>query len=93
MLKKTLKEALEATTTSTTTATVETKTVMLCARMPLAARASLRQILARHPERQMQDLIEEAMNDLFAKYRVPEVAALPRDGRWRPVVSASQGGE
>ena len=44
--------------------------------LPLEARGSLRLILAHHPDRLMQDLVEEAFNDLFAKYDVPQTARL-----------------
>jgi hypothetical protein len=42
--------------------------------LPIEARASCRLILAHHPDKQMQDLVEEAFNDLFAKYNVPQTA-------------------
>ena len=42
--------------------------------LPIEARSSCRLILAHHPAKQMQDLVEEAFNDLFAKYNVPQTA-------------------
>ena len=48
--------------------------VMVSGWLPLEARASLRLILAHHPEKLMQDLVVEAFNDLFAKYNVPQTA-------------------
>lgn len=44
---------------------------------PKDVRASLRMIQAKHPERNIQDLLAEALNDLFAKYNVPQTA--PRE--------------
>ena len=38
--------------------------------LPMEARSSFRLIQAKHPEKLMQDLVTEAMNDLFAKYNV-----------------------
>jgi hypothetical protein len=35
-----------------------------------------RLIQARYPERTQQDLLAEALNDLFAKYNVPQSAKL-----------------
>ena len=48
--------------------------VMVSGWLPLEARASLRLILAHHPEKLMQDLVVEAFDDLFAKYNVPQTA-------------------
>jgi hypothetical protein len=42
--------------------------------LPIEARSSFRLIQARHPEKLMQDLVTEAMDDLFAKYNVPQTA-------------------
>jgi hypothetical protein len=48
--------------------------IMVSGWLPLEARASLRLILAHHPDKLMQDLVIEAFNDLFAKYNVPQTA-------------------
>jgi hypothetical protein len=50
--------------------------VMISAYMPKEVRASFRLIQAKHPEKQIQDLMAEAFNDLFAKYNVPQTAML-----------------
>jgi hypothetical protein len=39
-------------------------------------KASLRMIQVREPDRTVQDLLAEALNDLFAKYNVPQTAKL-----------------
>jgi len=49
--------------------------VMVSAWLPIEARSSFRLIQAKHPEKLMQDLIVEAVNDIFAKYNVPQTAA------------------
>jgi hypothetical protein len=49
--------------------------VMVSGWLPIEARSSFRLIQAKHPEKLMQDLIIEAVNDLFAKYNVPQTAA------------------
>jgi hypothetical protein len=41
-----------------------------------STKASLRQIQVTHLDKTVQDLLEEALNDLFAKYNVPQSAAL-----------------
>jgi hypothetical protein len=51
--------------------------VMVSGWLPLAARGSFRLIQAKFPDKKMQDLISEAMNDLFAKYNVPQTANAP----------------
>jgi antitoxin-like ribbon-helix-helix protein len=51
--------------------------VMVSGWLPLAARGSFRLIQAKHPDKKMQDLVTEAMNDLFAKYNVPQTAHAP----------------
>jgi hypothetical protein len=48
--------------------------VMVSGWLPIEARSSFKLIQAKHPEKRMQDLVTEAMNDLFAKYNVPETA-------------------
>jgi hypothetical protein len=50
--------------------------VMISAYMPKEVRGSFRLIQAQHPDKQMQDLMAEALNDLFAKYNVPQCAKL-----------------
>ncbi len=42
--------------------------------LPIEARSSFKLIQAKYPAKRMQDLITEAMNDLFAKYNVPQTA-------------------
>jgi hypothetical protein len=39
---------------------------------------SLRLIQAKHPDRSVQDLLAEALNDLFSKYNVPQTADLQK---------------
>jgi hypothetical protein len=48
--------------------------IMVSGWLPMEARSSFRLIQAKHPEKKMQDLVVEAMNDLFAKYNVPQTA-------------------
>jgi hypothetical protein len=48
--------------------------VMVSGWLPIEARSSFRLIQAKHPEKLMQDLVTEAMDDLFAKYNVPQTA-------------------
>lgn len=48
--------------------------VMVSGWLPIEARSSFRLIQAKFPEKRMQDLVTEAMNDLFAKYNVPQAA-------------------
>jgi hypothetical protein len=48
--------------------------VMVSGWLPMEARSSFKLIQAKHPEKLMQDLVAEAMNDLFAKYNVPQTA-------------------
>jgi len=40
---------------------------------PRSFSSSLRLIQAKHPERTTQELVHEALNDLFAKYNVPTI--------------------
>jgi hypothetical protein len=37
-----------------------------------AVKQSLRLIQAKHPEKTVQDLLAEALDDLFAKYNIPQ---------------------
>jgi hypothetical protein len=39
-----------------------------------SVKASFRLIQAQHPDRSLQDLLAEALDDLFAKYNVPQAA-------------------
>jgi len=55
-------------------ATTRQGRVMVSGWLPIEARSSLKLIQAKHPERLMQELVAEAMNDLFAKYNVPQTA-------------------
>lgn len=41
-----------------------------------AVKSSFRQIQVAHPDKTIQDLLAEALNDLFAKYNVPQTARL-----------------
>ena len=41
-----------------------------------SVKSSLRHIQVSHLKKTVQELLEEALNDLFAKYRVPQVAPL-----------------
>jgi len=44
-----------------------------------AVRSSIRMVQAKHPELSVQDILAEALDDLFSKYGVPQCARL-RDG-------------
>ena len=50
--------------------------VMVSGWLPIEARSSFKLIQAKYPKKLMQDLVAEAMNDLFAKYNVPQTAKL-----------------
>jgi len=41
-----------------------------------AVKSSFRMIQTKHPEKTIQDLLAESLNDLFAKYNVPQTAHL-----------------
>jgi hypothetical protein len=43
-----------------------------------AVKQSIRLIQAKHPDRTLQDLLAEALNDLFSKYNVPQTADLQK---------------
>jgi len=43
-----------------------------------AVKSSFRMIQTKHPEMTIQDLLAEALNDLFAKYNVPQTAHLDK---------------
>jgi hypothetical protein len=43
-----------------------------------AVKQSLRLIQAKHPDRTVQHLLAEALNDLFAKYNVPQTAEVQK---------------
>jgi hypothetical protein len=43
-----------------------------------AVKSSFRMIQTAHPEKTIQDLLTEALNDLFAKYNVPQTAHLDK---------------
>ena len=43
-----------------------------------AVKSSFRMIQTAHPEKTIQDLLAEALNDLFAKYNVPQTAQLEK---------------
>jgi len=45
---------------------------------PPAVKSSFRMIQTAHPEKTIQDLLAEALNDLFAKYNVPQTAWLEK---------------
>ena len=43
-----------------------------------SVKSSFRMIQTKHPDKTMQDLLAEALNDLFAKYNVPQTAHLDK---------------
>lgn len=43
-----------------------------------SVKSSFRMIQTKHPEKTIQDLLTEALNDLFAKYNVPQTAHLEK---------------
>jgi hypothetical protein len=57
-------------------------TVLIGAHFPRAVRRSLAQLQAdpRNDGKKINDLLAEALNDLFAKYNVPQTANLDRGG-------------
>lgn len=59
----------------------ETQTVLIGAHFPRAVRRSLAQLQAdpRNDGKKINDLLAEALNDLFAKYNVPQTATLGRN--------------
>lgn len=56
-------------------------TVLIGAHFPRAVRRSLAQLQAdpRNDGKKINDLLAEALNDLFAKYDVPQTARIDRD--------------
>ena len=56
-------------------------TVLIGAHFPRAVRRSLAQLQAdpRNDGKRINDLLAEALNDLFAKYNVPQTAKIYRD--------------
>jgi hypothetical protein len=56
-------------------------TVLIGAHFPRAVRRSLAQLQAdpRNDGKKINDLLAEALNDLFAKYNVPQTAKIDRD--------------
>lgn len=58
-----------------------TGTVLIGAHFPRAVRRSLAQLQAdpRNDGKKINDLLAEALNDLFAKYNVPQTAHIARD--------------
>jgi hypothetical protein len=58
-----------------------TGTVLIGAHFPRAVRRSLAQLQAdpRNDGKKINDLLAEALNDLFAKYNVPQTAHVARD--------------
>src|SRR5689334_14684390 len=58
-----------------------TGTVLIGAHFPRAVRRSLAQLQAdpRNDGKKINDLLAEALNDLFAKYNVPQTAYIARD--------------
>ncbi len=56
-------------------------TVLIGAHFPRAVRRSLAQLQAdpRNDGKKINDLLAEALNDLFAKYNVPQTANIGRD--------------
>lgn len=57
-------------------------TVLIGAHFPRAVRRSLAQLQAdpRNDVKKINDLLAEALNDLFAKYNLPQTANIDRDG-------------
>jgi hypothetical protein len=43
-----------------------------------AVKQSIRLIQAKHPDRTVQELLAEALNDLFSKYNVPQTADIQK---------------
>lgn len=67
---------------TTTSSEVKSKdTVLIGAHFPRAVRRSLAQLQAdpRNDGKKINDLLAEALNDLFAKYNVPQTANLDRN--------------
>ena len=60
---------------------VDNTTVLIGAHFPRAVRRSLSQLQAdpRNDGKKINDLLAEALNDLFAKYNVPQTAHTARD--------------
>lgn len=58
-------------------------TVLIGAHFPRAVRRSMAQLQAdpRNDGKKINDLLAEALNDLFAKYNVPQTANLDRDSQ------------
>jgi hypothetical protein len=58
-------------------------TVLIGGHFPRAVRRSLAQLQAdpRNDGKKINDLLAEALNDLFAKYNVPQTAKLDRESR------------
>lgn len=56
-------------------------TVLIGAHFPRIVRRSLAQLQAdpRNDGKKLNDLLAEALNDLFAKYNVPQTATIDRD--------------
>jgi hypothetical protein len=84
-----LKELAERTTATQDHAPTEAQqgkgagaksTVLIGAHFPRAVRRSLAQLQAdpRNDGKKINDLLAEALNDLFAKYNVPQTAHLER---------------
>jgi len=69
-------EAEKQTGVAATKNTSRAGKVMISAYMPKEVRSSFYLIQAKLPERQLQDLMAEAFNDLFAKYNVPQTAKI-----------------
>lgn len=61
--------------------TTDNQTVLIGAHFPRAVRRSLAQLQAdpRNDGKKINDLLAEALNDLFAKYNVPQTANLGRE--------------
>ena len=60
---------------------IENQTVLIGAHVPRAVRRSLAQLQAdpRNDGKKINDLLAEALNDLFAKYNVPQTAYIGRE--------------
>ena len=49
-------------------------TVMIGGHFPPAVKSSLLMIRVKHPDKTLQELLDEALNLLFEKYKVPQAA-------------------
>jgi len=73
--------ATEGTPATAKAATTGKDTVLIGGHFPRAVRRSLAQLQAdpRNDGKKLNDLLAEALDDLFAKYGIPQSAKLSRD--------------